>query len=242
MQLEEVSGKVYKSISGICVFSNNNDFQYDVLFYYASGTYAGKSEEASQILMFGDYAERIIERLILNEAIPGEDKEIYRYGIQQGIIALLNLGTTMVIGMAFGMLLESVLFLAAYIPLRSFAGGYHAKTAVRCYFFSIVMMSAVLWVMRCVIYSGLICGCLTVIFGSIICILVPVEDRNKPLDDLEKKVYGKRARSILVPECMISLLATLCGWERIGMCMTSVLCVMMLMLLLEKWKNVYLRK
>ena len=192
--------------------------------------------------MFKDLSERITEWLFKNGTLPKEDKEIYLYGIQQGIISLLNLGTTMVIGMVFGKLLESVLFLVAYIPLRSFAGGYHAKTAVRCYFFSIVMMSAVLWVMRCVPYSGLICGCLTAIFGSMIWFLVPVEDRNKPLDDVEKKVYGKRARGILVPECLFSLLAALCGWERIGMCMTSVLCVMALMLLLGKWKNAYLRK
>lgn len=192
--------------------------------------------------MFKDLSERITEWLFENGAAPKEDKEIYRYGIQQGVISLLNLGTTMVIGMVFGKLLESVLFLVAYIPLRSFAGGYHAKTAVRCYFFSIVMMSAVLWVMRCVPYSGLICGCLTAISGTMIWFLVPVEDRNKPLDDVEKKVYGKRARGILVPECLVSLLATLCGWERIGMCMTLVLYVMALMLLLGKWKNACLRK
>ena len=31
-----------------------------------------------------------------------------------------------------------------------------------------------------------------------------------------------------MPECMVSLLANLCGWERIGMCTTSVLRVMVL--------------
>ena len=136
--------------------------------------------------MFEVLSERVTGWLLANEAIPREDKEIYRYGIQQGMIALVNLGTTMIIGMVFGRLLESILFMAAYMPLRSFAGGYHAKTAVRCYFFSIAMMSAVLWVMRCVTYVTLVCGFLTVVSGSIIWFLVPVEDRNKPLDDVEK--------------------------------------------------------
>ena len=189
--------------------------------------------------MFEVSSERITRWLLANGTISREDKDIYRYGIQQGMIALLNLGTTMIIGMVFGRLLESILFMAAYIPLRSYAGGYHAKTAVRCYFFSIVMMSAVLFVMRYVMYSGLICGCLSVISSSVIWFLVPVEDRNKPLDDLEKAVYGKRAKGIVMPECMISLLAAFCGWERLGMCMTLVLGVMAMMLLLGKWENAY---
>ncbi len=192
--------------------------------------------------MFEVLSERVTGWLLANEAIPREDKEIYRYGIQQGMIALVNLGTTIVIGMVFGRLLESILFMAAYMPLRSFAGGYHAKTAVRCYFFSIVMMSAVLWVMRCVTYSGLVCGCLTVVSGSIIWFLVPVEDRNKPLDELEKVVYRKRARKIVLAESILSLIAGFCGLKRLGMCMTMVLCVMVLMLLLGMWKNAYLRK
>ena len=192
--------------------------------------------------MFEVLSERVIDWLLENEAFPREDKEIYRYGIQQGMIALVNLGTTMIIGMVFGKLLESILFMTAYIPLRSYAGGYHAKTAVRCYFFSIVMISAVLWVMRYVTYSGLICGCLTAISGSVIWFLVPVEDRNKPLDDVEKVVYRKRARGIVLAESILSFLTMFCSWERLGMCITLVLCVLALMLLLGKWKNVYLRK
>ncbi len=192
--------------------------------------------------MFEVLSERITEWLLANEAIPREDKEIYRYGIQQGMIALVNLGTTVVIGLVFGKLLESLLFMAAYIPLRSYAGGYHAKTAVRCYFFSIVMMGAVLWVMRYVMYSALICGCLTAISGSVIWLLVPVEDRNKPLDDVEKVVYRKRARGIVLTESILSLLTMFFSWERLGMCMTLVLCVMVLMLLLGKRKNANLRK
>lgn len=192
--------------------------------------------------MFEVLSERVTEWLIVNETMAREDKEIYRYGIQQGMIALLNLGTTVVIGLVFGKLLESILFLAAYIPLRSFAGGYHAKTVVRCYFFSIVMISAVLWVMRYVTYSGLICGCLTAISSGAIWFLVPVEDRNKPLDDVEKVVYRKRARGIVLVESILSFFAILCNGKQLGMCMTLVLCVLALMLLLGKWKNVCLRK
>ncbi len=187
--------------------------------------------------MFEVLSERVTGWLLENEAFPREDKEIYQYGIQQGMIALLNLGTTMVIGMVFGKLLESILFMVAYIPLRSYAGGYHAKTAVRCYFFSIVMISAVLWVMRYVTYIGLICGCLTAISGSAIWFLVPVENRNKPLDDVEKVVYRKRARGILLVEIVITVISLLSNSKHIVICMTEMFCVMTIMLLMGRWKN-----
>jgi len=192
--------------------------------------------------MFEVSSERITRWLLANGTISREDKDIYRYGIQQGMIALLNLGTTMIIGMVFGRLLESILFMAAYIPLRSYAGGYHAKTAVRCYFFSIVMISAVLWVMRCVMYFGLVCGCLTAISGSVIWFLVPVEDQNKPLDEVEKVIYRKFARGILLAEIVIMVISLLLNSKRIAICMTMVFCVMAVMLLLGQWKNRYLRK
>ena len=192
--------------------------------------------------MFGDLSERITGRLLMNGTISREDKEIYVYGMQQGMIALLNLGTTILLGMVFGKVLECIVFMVAYMPLRSFAGGYHAKTAVRCYIFSVLMMSAVLWVMRCVMYSGLICGCLTAIFGSIIWILVPVEDRNKPLDELEKTVYRKRARGILLVEIVLTFVSVLLSCKRIAICMTMVFGVMAVMLLLGQWKNGHLRE
>lgn len=187
--------------------------------------------------MFEVLSERITEWLLANKTIPREDKEIYRYGIQQGLFTLLNFGTTVIIGLVFGLLWESMLFMTAYIPLRSYAGGYHAKTAVRCYFFSIVMMSTVLWVMGHVMYSGLVCGSLTAISAGLIWFLVPVEDKNKPLDDTEKVVYRRRARKIVLTESILSFWAVVCHREFLGMCMTLVLCVMVLMLLLGKRKN-----
>ena len=83
------------------------------------------------------------------------------------------------------------------------------KSAVCYYFFSIVMMSAVLWVMRCVLHAGLICGCLPVISGSITWFLVSFEDGNKPLDDLEWVIYRRRARGILLFEIAFLIISLL---------------------------------
>lgn len=44
------------------------------------------------------------------------------------------------IGFTFGMVWQSVLFTAAYMTLRVYAGGYHAPTQLRCYILSFIMV------------------------------------------------------------------------------------------------------
>lgn len=80
--------------------------------------------------MFSAISESITKKLEEAHAIKSEDREIYLYGVKQGLTILLNLITICAIGIVSKMLWQSILFMAAYIPLRSCAGGYHAKTPV----------------------------------------------------------------------------------------------------------------
>ncbi len=132
-----------------------------------------------------------------------EDKELYRYGIQQGLNLALNILTTIIIGVLCGMIYPSILFLICYIPLRSFCGGYHTKTHLRCYIYSVIMITGILLVAKyftfsVLMYEILVLGSLVVIF-----LLAPVEDKNKVLDSDEKRVFRKRACIIVLFEVLI---------------------------------------
>lgn len=155
--------------------------------------------------MFYKLSERIADGFEKQRVISSEDKELYRYGVQQGLNLLLNLLTTFVIGILCGMLMASLLFIVVYMPLRSFAGGYHAKTHLRCYLYSILMITAVLLVIRFLPLGMLICSCLMLVGGIIIVLLAPVEDSNKPLDEAEQCVYRKRTQLILSVETVLFL-------------------------------------
>ncbi len=157
--------------------------------------------------MFYKLSERIVDGFEKQRVILSEDKEIYRYGVQQGLNLAFNFLTTLVIGAVCGMLWESVLFMAAYMPLRSFAGGYHAKTHLRCYLYSIVMITAVLLVIRFLPLGRFICSCLMFVGSIVILLIAPIEDKNKPLDEVERHVYCKRTRLILALECCIVLVS-----------------------------------
>lgn len=88
--------------------------------------------------------EKITNYFVVNELIKDEDKEIYAYGLHQGLLILLNIATTILIGFMFRAVWESILFMIVYTPLRTYGGGYHAKSEVRCYLFSIVLILVVL--------------------------------------------------------------------------------------------------
>lgn len=161
--------------------------------------------------MFECIAEQMTQSLINAQIIENEGREIYRYGIQQGLTMILNLLTTLAIGLICGMWWQAFVFMLAYIPLRSYAGGYHAKTPFRCYLFSIALMVTTLLAIRIVHDTILICCFLMLL--SCVCILLfaPVEDHNKPLDAMERRIYKKRTRWILCLEIIFAAISGLLG-------------------------------
>lgn len=187
--------------------------------------------------MFRTVSERLTDSLVEAKVIASEERELYRYGFQQGLTMLLNLLTAVIIGMICGMLWQSVVFYVAYIPLRSYAGGYHAKTPTGCYIFSVVLMFAILSAMRLAPPSSLMCGIMLLCASACILLGAPVEDSNKPLDAAEQKVYGRRARVVTVFELALAVLSLLLQWRSLAVCLTATLVVASALLLLGALKN-----
>lgn len=182
-------------------------------------------------------AERITNSLVTSEIVPADDRELYIYGFHQGFILLINILTMCLIGYLCGMLKESVMFFLAYMPLRSYAGGYHAKTPFRCYMISILMMIAVLSLMRIPFWTTPAMAVTTILAAVAIFILSPVEDMNKPLDLKEKSVYKKRAVFILCSLIALELFFSFIGQHSLSICIAVVLATSALMLMIGQLKN-----
>ena len=167
--------------------------------------------------MIAELSEHITQKLVEYQAIQSEERELYRYGIQQVFNIICNLITIVVIGLLLNKVWESLIFTTAYIPLRSYAGGYHAKTPKRCYLFSCMMIIAVLLAMKILSLGSFICSCLAVTGSICILIFAPVGTANKPLDDKEKWVYRKKTRWILLFEILFFVLATVSNLTTLSM-------------------------
>lgn len=189
-----------------------------------------------------DLSGKIAESLTNSGIITTEDKELYEYGLHHGLLMIINLLTTVVIGLLFKMVWQSFVFMIAYIPLRTYAGGYHAKTQFRCYLLSIVIMLAALFGIKQIPWTGSIGIGLTLCAIGIILYFSPVEDKNKPLSSMEVKVYGKRARIILFIEIIIMLIMMILKQQQVAYCIAAEFVALSIMLIFGAMKNKKIEK
>lgn len=139
-------------------------------------------------------SSRILKYLLQSEVIEDtkEVRDYYRYGIEITVSSLLGFAMVFLIGLLFGSLIESLVFLLCFVPLRQFTGGYHAKTYFLCnltfsVLFTTVLVLYYLTKEYMTTYAGIlmIFSCCVMFFSE-----CPVENENKPLSEKKKKVHN----------------------------------------------------
>lgn len=147
-----------------------------------------------------------------NKVIREEEIEIYEYGVINLVVAVINYFAYFLVTLLTKNIFLMLIFLCAFKPLRTHAGGLHLKTRISClatstlfvYLTSLLLKSSILlnYIWLCIV--GVIAGYL------IIMILAPVETPNRPLDKQEKEMFGFRTKWILHLElvlCSVFLVA-----------------------------------
>ena len=134
--------------------------------------------------------------------VQPEERDVIEYGLEQGISAGLGMLITVLVGYALKIGPESLIFLMALIPLRMYAGGYHASTRGRCACISAVLMIIAFLIIKYSTLSSLTALILGGIEAGILYYLIPV-DGNEKLEDIEREVYRKKGRNILIMETLL---------------------------------------
>ena len=183
---------------------------------------------------------KIGDDLVQSNIVKEEDAEIYIYGINQILTSVFNVSSALIIGLILGTFFETVVFMAAYIPLRIFAGGYHAKTSLRCYIFSVIMLVIVSLDIKYLPLAEWVYYAILLAAAIVVLVLSPVEDRNKPLDEIEHKVYKRRAIFIAAAELLIGLALRLAGLSNLFVAVVYSFCMLSIMLVAGKVKNYWL--
>ncbi len=190
--------------------------------------------------MFISLSEKIVKHYCEKE--KSDNYELFVFGINQGFNMLLNILTALVVGLLFNQVIQLIVYMLVYIPLRIYAGGFHAKTPFRCWIISTLTLLLVLAVMKYVHLKFYIFVAITLLSVVVIVIFSPVEDKNKPLDEFEKKVYKKRCLYVLVSEVVIYILLKFFQINTLSMCFEMVWITLCIMLILGKIKNHFIGK
>lgn len=144
-----------------------------------------------EVEVMNEIAKKITELLIDDDIIKKIDKDIYIYGIELFLISVLEIMFILLISIVVGNFLETAIFLAAFLPIRIYSGGYHADTKWKCFIILIavyVIFTICLKVIPWGIYSILF---MVVSIITIICValMAPLKNKNKTFNEREYKSY-----------------------------------------------------
>lgn len=181
---------------------------------------------------------KILAFVMKSRSIDDEEKDLLAFGIEQGLFLLLNLVTMLVIGIWCGMIWQIAVFTFSYLLLRSYVGGYHARTQVQCYIISQAIVILFLFLIVCSRNWGVLSiGVLWLLATGAIVLVSPVEDENKPLDDVEKRVYRRRALLLLTGWSVATIVLRLLGLTEASNAVVLAIALCGIMALLGKIKS-----
>ena len=149
--------------------------------------------------MITSLAQIITGCVVRNKIIDNTKLDIYIYGFEIMISNIICFGIGLLIGAVFSEFLECVVFLAVFVLLRRYCGGYHAETYLVCdtiFTINILLVMTILKVMSVYpIYVHFIIASISIVSAVM---LAPVENKYKPLTIEEKKKHKLYAAVVLI--------------------------------------------
>lgn len=135
--------------------------------------------------------------MIKHDIIEKEDYEIYCFGLGLLCETIVSFAVFFIIAALLCMLWEFIVFILSFAILRQYAGGFHAKTFVRCLFISCIIV-VLLYVPLNFTGDGTVFICIgSALSVPVIAVLSPVDSVYKPIDGDERKKYRKRLLLLL---------------------------------------------
>lgn len=128
-----------------------------------------------------------------------DEKEIYSYSIEVLLSLIFNLVILSVTAIILKKIPELIIFIMFFSGLRTFAGGYHAKTHIEC-----ITISFIIFIISAMSSTWFIAFGKTImiigILASIILVIIyaPTESENKPLNSNERKKFMIISRGIVI--------------------------------------------
>lgn len=175
--------------------------------------------------------------LIEKEICKNEDREIIIHGLTAGTELILSILTTVLLGLIFDLVVESIVFLISFSFIRMYAGGYHCKKASSCYIMSsaTVVLAMIIVNITPTWYMLPISLLILLVSIPIVLKLAPVSATNKPLDEVDKQHFRKIAIRNLVVECLIIVTLIITGLDTFAFVMSLGIMTTAVVVVLQKY-------
>lgn len=131
-----------------------------------------------------DICDLITLRLYNANKLKEHEISLFRYSIELFFSGILISGIILVISFASNTFIECIGFMIGFIPMRSFAGGYHGKNHAECIIISTITYLITIIILK---YCNVLPREIMLLLSCLIVIIIaPVEANNKRLTKKEK--------------------------------------------------------
>lgn len=122
--------------------------------------------------------------------VSPQAKDVYQYGIEITVSSMFNIILVTLCSLALGNILAGMIYLFIFIFLRSFTGGYHATTYLRCNITMVatfIVTFAMYKIIKHYVLPLFVCETIALVNLIPIIICAPVPNKHKPLTEAQRK-------------------------------------------------------
>lgn len=151
-----------------------------------------------------------------NGVIDNDKREIITFGLEGIIATLISASSALFIAFLFGRVLECIAFLAAFMPLRTYSGGFHASNHARCILLLIGTVMVEIFILYIVNKPCIgICGTSMMLSLILIAFFAPIEDINHPLSENQKRANKRRCIKVEITSICVAIFLIYFGFSNI---------------------------
>lgn len=159
------------------------------------------------------YIAKFVDHQIRKKRIEQSESEVYQYGYRLLIEKVCAVIMTFVIAILFDAWIEIFIFCVAFIPIRIFAGGYHARHSLSCMVLSAGVLILNIFMGKWFLTTGYAnyAFVLEVMLYPAIAWMAPVENSNRVISESEKKYFKRVVLVIYAVQVLIEFVLLLFG-------------------------------
>ncbi len=155
--------------------------------------------------------DKIIYSFYKRGYINDSNDKIVILGLQRIIYLFEDVLTVLFVSWIMGNIVVGIVFEAVYIPLRVYAGGFHAANEKLCKYISWGSSMVCLLIIFLIPVNDFIMHFLQMVSWIAILLLSPVQSKNRPLSYKEQKIFRIRSIAIASFEMVVYWLLYMAG-------------------------------
>lgn len=152
---------------------------------------------------------KLTKILLSKGKIDSSQEELYAYGLFMLISQALFFAVACLIGLLLNCFFEGIIFYTLFQVIRKFAGGFHASSELACEALTTLAIFSCILLIKLSGQYGLVLllAALGVFGAAIIIVLCPVDTAEKPLDENERRFFGRVSRAIALVYAVVLIVS-----------------------------------